>query len=50
MAFASPGTPDAGANLLAATVIWEWLGVDQRAVVWPRQFATAAIRPISIVP
>jgi branched-chain amino acid transport system substrate-binding protein len=50
MAFAPPGTPDAGANLLAATVIWEWLGVDQRAVVWPRQFATAAIRPISIGP
>ncbi len=50
LAFAPPGATDPGANLLAATVIWEWLGVEQRAVVWPRQFATAAIRPISIGP
>jgi len=46
--FSPPGATDPGANLLAATVIWEWLGVEQRAVVWPQQFATAAIRPISI--
>jgi len=48
--FSPPGATDPGANLLAATVIWEWLGVEQRAVVWPQQFATAAIRPISIGP
>jgi branched-chain amino acid transport system substrate-binding protein len=48
--FSPPGATDAGANLLAATVIWEWLGVERRAVVWPRQFSTAAIRPISIAP
>jgi len=48
--FSPRGATDPGANLLAATVIWEWLGVEQRAVVWPRQFATAAIRPISIGP
>jgi branched-chain amino acid transport system substrate-binding protein len=41
-----PGTPDAGANLRAASVIWEWVGVDQRAVVWPPQFATQALRVI----
>ena len=35
-----PGSPDAGANLMATSVIWEWVGVDQRAVVWPPQFAT----------
>ena len=50
LAFSPPGATDPGANLLAATVIWEWLGVERRAVVWPRQFATAAIRPISIAP
>jgi branched-chain amino acid transport system substrate-binding protein len=48
--FSPPGATDPGANLLAATVIWEWLGVEQRAVVWPQQFATAAIKPISIAP
>jgi branched-chain amino acid transport system substrate-binding protein len=48
--FSPPGATDPGANLLAATVIWEWLGVERRAVVWPQQFATAAIRPISIAP
>jgi ABC-type branched-subunit amino acid transport system substrate-binding protein len=48
--FSPPGATDPGANLLAATVIWEWLGVERRAVVWPRQFATTAIRPISIGP
>jgi len=48
--FSPPRASDPGANLLAATVIWEWLGVERRAVVWPRQFATASIRPISIAP
>ena len=33
--FGPPGTPQAGANLRAASVIWEWTGVDRRAVVWP---------------
>jgi branched-chain amino acid transport system substrate-binding protein len=48
--FAPPGTIDAGANLLATSVIWEWVGVNQRAVVWPPRFATAAIDPIRISP
>ena len=46
--FAPPGGADAGANLRAASVIWEWTEVNQRDVVWPGQFATAqlaAIRP-----
>ena len=42
-----PGTPDAGANLRAASVIWEWVGVDQRAVVWPPRFAT---EPLQVLP
>jgi branched-chain amino acid transport system substrate-binding protein len=46
--FAPPGGPDAGANLRAASVIWEWTEVNRREVTWPPQFATspiAVIRP-----
>jgi branched-chain amino acid transport system substrate-binding protein len=50
LSFGAPGTPDAGANLRASSVIWEWVGVGQRAVVWPPQFATTGIRPIDIAP
>jgi hypothetical protein len=50
LSFGAPGTPDAGANLRAASVIWEWVGVGQRAVVWPPQFATTSIQPIDIAP
>jgi hypothetical protein len=48
LAFGAPGGPDAGANLRAASVIWEWTEVNRREVTWPPQFATApiaAIRP-----
>jgi branched-chain amino acid transport system substrate-binding protein len=38
--FAPAGSSDAGSNLLASSVIWEWVGVDHRAVVWPPEFAT----------
>ncbi len=41
--FAPPGTPDAGANLNAASVIWEWVRPQTRAVVWPSTFATHPI-------
>ena len=50
LSFGAPGTPDAGANLRAASVIWEWVGVGQRAVVWPPQFATTSIQSIDIAP
>src|SRR5215216_1537071 len=46
--FAPPGGADAGANLRAASVIWEWTKVNRREVTWPPQFATApiaALRP-----
>jgi branched-chain amino acid transport system substrate-binding protein len=46
--FGPPGTPRAGANLRAASVIWEWTGVRRRAVVWPPGFATAPIRVIPL--
>jgi hypothetical protein len=46
--FAPPGGVDGGANLRAASVIWEWTEVNRREVTWPPQFATApiaALRP-----
>jgi branched-chain amino acid transport system substrate-binding protein len=48
LAFGRPGTTDAGANLRAASVIWQWVGVDRRAVVWPPQFATQPVRLIQL--
>jgi ABC-type branched-subunit amino acid transport system substrate-binding protein len=44
LAFAPAGTPDAGWNVRAASVIWEWVGVERSAVVWPPEFATGPIR------
>lgn len=32
-----------GDNTRALTVIWKWVGVDKRAVVWPPAFATVKI-------
>ncbi len=43
LAFAPPGGPDGGANLLATSVIWEWVKVNTRAIVWPKAFATHPI-------
>ena len=48
LSFAPPGSTDAGWNVRAASVIWEWVGVERSAVVWPPEFATGAIRlPVS---
>jgi ABC-type branched-subunit amino acid transport system substrate-binding protein len=44
LAFAPPGSADAGWNVHAASVIWEWVGVERSAVVWPPEFATGSIR------
>jgi branched-chain amino acid transport system substrate-binding protein len=41
--FGSPGTPGAGDNALAASVIWEWVRPYTRAIVWPPAFATSDI-------
>jgi branched-chain amino acid transport system substrate-binding protein len=38
---------DAGANIRASSVIWEWVGVNQRAVVWPPAYATQGIDVVS---
>lgn len=47
LAFGPPGGPDAGANLRAADVIWEWTAPGRRQVTWPSQFAAA---PIAAIP
>ncbi len=43
LAFAPPDSADAGANLNAVSVIWEWIRPYTRAVVWPEAFATHPI-------
>jgi branched-chain amino acid transport system substrate-binding protein len=43
LAFAPAGDPDAGANVRALSVIWEWVRPETSAVVWPAAFATHAI-------
>jgi len=43
LAFAPPGGPDSGANLRAATMVWEWVAVNTRVIVWPKTFATHPI-------
>jgi hypothetical protein len=45
---APPGSPDAGANRRAASVVWEWVAPGQRAVVWPPAFATHPIEPLAL--
>jgi hypothetical protein len=46
--FSEPGTARPGSNLRALSVIWEWVGVRQRAVVWPPRYATTSIRAIPL--
>jgi branched-chain amino acid transport system substrate-binding protein len=48
--FGAAGTPTAGSNLLASSVIWEWTSPDWRGVVWPPRFATEPLRVIPIAP
>ena len=48
--FGPPGGGDPGANLRAATVIWEWVGVNDRQVTWPPRFATAPLKATRITP
>jgi branched-chain amino acid transport system substrate-binding protein len=43
--FGAVGTPDAGDNLAAASVIWKWVSPGHAAVIWPRSFATTPIDP-----
>jgi branched-chain amino acid transport system substrate-binding protein len=46
--FGAAGTPLAGENVLAASVIWEWTRDGKRTVVWPPQFATTAVQLIPL--
>jgi branched-chain amino acid transport system substrate-binding protein len=41
--FGAPGTPDAGDNLRAAGVIWEWVAPGVHVAVWPPQVATQSV-------
>jgi len=43
LAFGPPDSPSAGENLRAASVIWEWIAPNTRALVWPPAFATHAV-------
>jgi ABC-type branched-subunit amino acid transport system substrate-binding protein len=48
--FGRPDSLDAGANIRASSVIWEWVGVNQRAVVWPPAYATHGIEVVPASP
>jgi hypothetical protein len=48
LAFGQPGSSQAGTNLNASSVIWEWTGVDQRVVVWPPRFAKSQVQAIPL--
>ncbi len=43
LAFGPPGSAQAGENVRAASVVWEWIAPYTRALVWPPAFATHAI-------
>jgi branched-chain amino acid transport system substrate-binding protein len=43
LAFGPEGSPQAGENLRAASVVWEWVAPNIRALVWPPAFATHTI-------
>ena len=44
--FGAPGTPGAGDDLLAASVVWEWVAPGVAKVVWPTAYATSAIQRV----
>lgn len=46
--FAPLGDARAGENVNAVSVIWEWVSVNTRAIVWPPSLATSPIVPIAI--
>jgi branched-chain amino acid transport system substrate-binding protein len=48
--FGAAGSADASTNLRAASVIWEWVGVRNRQITWPPQFATAPLKAMRITP
>lgn len=48
LAFGPPGAPNAGANLRAASVIWEWVAPGKRVVIWPQRFATQPLQMLQV--
>jgi branched-chain amino acid transport system substrate-binding protein len=46
--FGAQGTAQAGDNLEAASVIWEWVRPGEAAVIWPKAFATDAMDPTTV--
>jgi branched-chain amino acid transport system substrate-binding protein len=48
--FGEPGSDSAGANLLAASVVWQWQAPGENAVVWPPRYATSPIRMLDPLP
>jgi branched-chain amino acid transport system substrate-binding protein len=46
--FGAQGTAQAGDNLEAASVIWEWVRPGEAAVIWPKAFATDAVDPTTV--
>ena len=45
LAFGDPGTADAGTNLRAASVVWQWVDPKLHVVVWPQVYATDDVDP-----
>jgi branched-chain amino acid transport system substrate-binding protein len=48
MRFAPPGSPLAGSNMNAASVIWEWMAPRDRVVVWPPGLATEPVQALPL--
>jgi branched-chain amino acid transport system substrate-binding protein len=46
--FAPPGQARAGENVNAISVIWEWVSLNTRAIVWPPSMATSPVVPIAV--
>ena len=48
ISFGAPGTPFAGSNVRAASIVEEWTGVGQREVVWPPRLAEAKVSALPL--
>ncbi|MEA2646751.1 MAG: branched-chain amino acid transport system substrate-binding protein [Chloroflexota bacterium] len=44
----SDSSSDRGQNLRAASVIWQWQGVEKSVTVWPRVFATGDVQMVPL--
>jgi branched-chain amino acid transport system substrate-binding protein len=46
--FGAPGTPQAGSNVRAASVVEQWTGPDDMSILWPARFADPNADPIPL--